>query len=179
MQTISPKLEDLLSDLGSDYQTIEQDESFITKQYRDAYDVERITLEVKPNEYGVPIYYLLIESYSFNDEIVKPESCHDCFPSCMYYKNGQCNLSELEIAKEEREHLELKALIVNLFNGTLTIFPEIFSETCHLNVTHEHYYKGYVIGVKNSSSPDTIRTVINARDIILRLYLVKLKNDHP
>jgi len=171
METKFPKLGDLLSDLSDDYQTIEQGECFITKEYRDAYDVERITLEKRPNEYGVPIYHLLIESYSFNDEIIKPESCHDCDPACMYYRNGQCNRSELEIAKEEREHLERKTLTVNLFNGILTIFPEILSHTCYLNVTHEHYYKGYVIGVRNSSSPDTIKAVINARDIILRLYL--------
>ena len=185
--TEKPNIKELLEnfvktlELSEDWQKEDISKTTIELKYQDGYETEIITLEINLNEYNVPIRQLWIEKAQRDNELIYPESCHDCDESCEYFKNEGCTLDEITNKELEQwknlEKLEFGKTGYNDF--TNIIETSILKERCFLNVPHYHYYKAITIYTKDSDH-NHIRNMINARDILRDVYmeyLAKLKED--
>jgi len=164
--------------LSKDYQREDISETTIELKYQDGYETEIITLEINLNEYNVPIWQLWIEKAEIDNELIYPESCHDCDGSCEYFKNDECtveDITEKEVTKwKNLEKLEFGKTGYNDF--TNVIETSILEEHCFLDVPHYHYYKAIRIYTKDSDH-NHIRNMINARDILRDVYMEYLAKE--
>jgi len=140
----------------------------IVAEYRDAYESERITVfRDIDNEISVTVTR---HNYD-EDEIRFPEACHECvYEECEYYdsKTEECTLEE--ISRKELEEFKAKAVnkTIQIGNAELQIMEEIVTETCYVNVTHEHVYKAVTLILKTYSLSN-VESFLSARDMIFDL----------
>jgi len=173
-----PNIKELLEnfvktlELSEDWQKEDISETLIELKYQDGYETEIITLELHLNQYNVPIWQLWIEKAEIDDELIYPESCHDCDESCEYFKNEECTVEEIT-NKELEQWKNLEKLE---FGKTNVIETSILEEHCFLNVPHYHYYKAITIYTKDSDH-NHIRNMINARDILRDVYMEYLAKE--
>jgi len=74
--------------------------------YRDGTDGEEVWVDVEINRWGVIKYNCTIVEWFNQNEIVTPESCHDCYEDCHFYrKSGECGITEKHIVREVQKWL--------------------------------------------------------------------------
>jgi len=162
MEKAKALLKDIISE---DYQTLEESVDCLAYRYTDAYEQELIEVNTRTNRYGVTFYTLLVERTDFDNEIITPESCHDCSEDCQYYGRTQCNRTDKAIQREIDQWKKAKEVKAR----DLTLSTSIVETECHLNVSHHHAYRGFIL-MYETTSVDRLKDVLNARDILFGIY---------
>ena len=138
----------------------------VSAKYQDSFDNETLAVEISLNDFGVPQYWVVIDSTNGDSEVMTPASCHDCeYSFCSQWKRGKCSLSYAKSEKEESEHLAKPKLKVSGLN----LETKIISEPCCLNVPHNHDFKGYSLNLKTILFSE-VQAVIILRDMLFALY---------
>jgi len=99
------------------------------------------------------------------DEIVTPESCHECEKEdCIFFdmEKGKCKITDSMVEKEIREWEDTLVETRNL-----TVEKVVVQEECPIKNPHYHYYKGYRITYVGFISADMIRALDMLFDTIL------------
>ncbi len=125
---------------------------------------------VSLNDWGIPKYYINIKIWDINEEIITPESCHDClYEECDWWDEDkeECGLTDDIINKEIEEYRDKKVVI--LHNGEVVIRRWICDVECFLNFRHYHLYKGHLIGIETTDR-DKVEAIIKAYDILIDVY---------
>jgi len=171
-------LGELLAEVITPEYEIEEKEDSVIAKYFDPYLFEEIIIERQTEEglkedgkgvWQTDRYKIWIEKADVNNEIITSTSCHDCFEDCEYYHEDGCKITDEQTETEVKEHESKKKIKVKGFGYELTIEPVISEVVCYLNVTHAHYYKGYMI-TATSTDKDLVRTILKARDILFDIY---------
>lgn len=173
LESLVKETEESLRSLLSEEHNIESekqgDSYMISGEYNDAYDIESLSLGITVNEFGIPFYILDLDSTDRNNEIIKPESCHECDNFCNLWKRGKCSRTDKVIEREEVNHMNRKKLDSQWLNRGLIIEPKLITEECFLNVTHEHEFKGFALNLK-CHDIETVKAVLELRDCLISLY---------
>lgn len=130
---IKNRMKDELSGLWQ--VSYEEGQEYFVLQFDDGY--EYIEAYVHFNEH-FNIYEMDVSYFDYDNEIIAPESCHDCSTDCQFYKKGDCTTKP---EKEMAEHMRKKTLKGN----KVSISPDIIGRKCFVNISHNHYYKGYLL----------------------------------
>lgn len=159
---------------NEDYEKTLETPNILKVQYTDAYEKLNIQIDRHFNEYGVAHYTLWLTKIDdlTNDEIIYPESCHDCYEDCTYYDKETESCTIEEISNKEKEDWENKPNLTTKFgiNELIDVYATIETIKCYLNILHYHYYKALEINAQTTDAK-TITTIINAADIIFALYM--------
>jgi hypothetical protein len=134
---------------------------YLKMEYQDAYQYEEIFIDL--NEYNVPVKATITRA-SLDEEIVTPESCHECFEECPYYSEDECKITDENIDKEIEEWEK-----VLVEKGKLVVKRVIVELECFLDVRHYHLLKGYEVVLKDSLLPDTVKALDELFDVIVEV----------
>lgn len=143
-----------------EWRLIDEDDIYIGYEWSDGYGFTRVHFYIHDNK----ISSCTIENASRDEEIINPYACHDCTEEeCRYYdkEKGECSITdrdiENEVKKWERTILE---------RDDLTVSRVVLEETCYVNVTHEHLYRGYSIELSNPSIEMVLDVIVEFDTII-------------
>ncbi|MEM5868320.1 MAG: hypothetical protein QXG39_10435 [Candidatus Aenigmatarchaeota archaeon] len=160
---VSEQLKEQLKNLGEEWE-VRQDGDVVTLTYMDAYEFVEVALEL--NEYGnvVSAYY---KYANLTEEIITPQSCHDCGEYCEFYvaKTEECSITEDDINNEIAEWVDVPMLASAHFEVGRTII-EI---KCYLGIPHEHLYKGYLIHLIYADNVVAF-DILKVLDCIIEIY---------
>jgi hypothetical protein len=126
------------------------------------YDIE-ICIEI--NEYQAPTG-VFITKIDENNEIITPESCHDCSEDCPFYnaQNEECLRTDDIIDKEIAEWRK------TLFeNDYITIARTIAEKKCYLDIPHYHYFQAYTIILRKGFTVSDIIAIEQLFDILISI----------
>jgi hypothetical protein len=128
----------------------------------EGYDIE-ICIEI--NEYQVPTG-VFVTKFDENNEIITPESCHDCSEDCPFYnaQNEECLRTDDIIDKEMAEWR--KALFVS---DDITIARTIAEKKCYLDIPHYHYFQAYTITLRKGLTANDIIAIEQLFDILISI----------
>lgn len=171
------KIGDWIKDVLNEAWEIEERGNEIIARYEDAYDTEKIEIEIEINEYGVVTYNVVMEYANKTDEIPICDSCHDTYcEDCWLFKQfgdketGEIDHKKLdeyfnkEVEKHENQtHYELSG-----FNGKINVKPIIVERKCYLDIPHYHYYRGVSITAELHDF-DELKALITLRDYFYKL----------
>ena len=143
-----------------EWKLIDEDDIYIGYEWSDAYDITRVHFYIHNNK----ISSCIIESASKDEEIINPYACHECIgEDCKYYdrEKDECGITDKNIENEINiwEHTILR-------RDDITVSRTVLEETCYVNVTHEHIYRGYSIELLNPSIEMILDTIANIDSII-------------
>jgi hypothetical protein len=127
-----------------------------------SYDME-IYIEI--NEYQTPIS-VSITKIDEDNEIITPQSCHDCSEDCPFYdiEKEECLRTDDIIDKEKAEWQK------TLFeNDHITIARTIAEKMCYLDIPHYHYFKAYTITLRQGLTANDIIAMDQLFDILISI----------
>ena len=125
----------ILSEVVNDAWEVQEEGNIIRAIYKDAYDLTEIQVEDTEQK-----FYVSVRIARTDEEIIAPESCHDCDPECEFWCEDGC-LRDKAADEEISEYLAQPTKEV----GILRITPIIWEEKCYLDIPHYHYYKGFAV----------------------------------
>jgi len=148
----------------------------IQARYRDRTDGEEIWVDVEINQWDVIKYNCTIVEWSNENEILTPESCHDCDEDCRFYrKSGRCGITDKHVTRELQKWQPTSDIEAKCFAMTLTVGRRAKEESCEVGISHNHLYGVYKIEA-TTTDVERLLTLIKARSIIFDLYRAS-KND--
>jgi len=140
---------------------VKEDEGYVKLVYSDSYTYEEIFIDL--NEYKVPISVSITKA-DLDNEIIVPESCHECSEFCEYYNDEDCTFNDSDF---DREVNDWEKVLFN--NNKITIKRVVVSVKCFLDIPHYHYYKGYEVTLNDSLLPETVISLDNLFDLLVSL----------
>lgn len=81
----------------------------------------------------------------FDSELIVPESCHECFNECSYYKFDKCLLESLDLNTELPKEKRLAIIDKITKKPYMLQYCDlgILTQYCYVNIPHNHYYVGF------------------------------------
>jgi len=138
-------------------------QNFIAGEY------ETIKVSRSFNQYGVAEYTIWIEQADEDNEIITPQSCHDCFKDCVFYKERACSRTEKEIEDEIAQWQNKIKMKGRYLTSEITIENIIFERNCYLDIPHSHLLKGKQMTLKTTDHT-IIKPFLKIRDLFFVLY---------
>ena len=148
-------------------------QKYVHAEYKDAYDIEEIDVELNVNEYGVPTYIVYMAYANRDNEIPHCGACDggDCENCWIFEEFGDSETGEIDIKKlseyineECSKHENKPSFELRDLSEHITVYPVIVEEYGD----YDRYYKGVKIYAELKSI-EKLESLLNMRHFLYSL----------